>query len=68
MDIVAKYNGSSEAAHAHIDDDRYDMAKYGAAGKPKLDLLDQLGGCSISYKCTIHLCSANTLYGYCCQV
>ncbi len=25
MDIVAKYNGSSEAAHAHIDDDRYDM-------------------------------------------
>ena len=26
MDIIAKYNGSSEAAHAHIDDDRYDMA------------------------------------------
>ncbi len=27
MDIVAKYDGSSEAAHAHIDDDRYDMAE-----------------------------------------
>ena len=27
MDIIAKYNGSSEAAHAHIDDDRYDMAE-----------------------------------------
>ncbi len=27
MGIVAKYNGSSEAAHAHIDDDRYDMAE-----------------------------------------
>ncbi len=27
MDIITKYNGSSEAAHAHIDDDRYDMAK-----------------------------------------
>ncbi len=27
MDIVAKYNGSSEAAHAHIDDDRYDIAE-----------------------------------------
>ena len=26
MDIVAKYNGSSEAAHAHFDDDRYDKA------------------------------------------
>ena len=26
MDIVAKYNGSSEAAHAYIDDDRYDKA------------------------------------------
>ena len=28
MDIVAKYNGSSEAAHAHIDDETsYDMAE-----------------------------------------
>ncbi len=27
MYIIAKYNGSSEAAHAHIDDDRYDMAE-----------------------------------------
>ncbi len=27
MGIVAKYDGSSKAAHAHIDDDRYDMAE-----------------------------------------
>ncbi len=26
MYIIAKYNGSSEAAHAHTDDARYDMA------------------------------------------
>ncbi len=27
MYIIAKYNGSSEAARAHIDDDRYYMAE-----------------------------------------
>ncbi len=27
MDIVTKYNGTSKSAHAHIDDDRYDMAE-----------------------------------------
>ncbi len=27
MDAIAKYNGSLEAAHAHIDEDRYDMAE-----------------------------------------
>ncbi len=27
MYIIIKYNGSSEAAHAHIDDDGYDMAE-----------------------------------------
>ncbi len=27
MDAIVKYNGSSEAAHAHIDDNRYNMAE-----------------------------------------
>ncbi len=45
MDIIAKYNGSSEAAHADIDDDRYDMAGWSAADQPELDLTDQLQGC-----------------------
>ncbi len=34
MDIIAKYNGTSEAPHAHIDDDRYDMVECDAAGQP----------------------------------
>ena len=40
--IAAKNNGTLEAAHARIDDDRYDMVECGAAGQPKLDLSDQL--------------------------
>ena len=28
--IAAKYNGSLEAAHAHITDDRYDMVECGS--------------------------------------
>ncbi len=46
--IAAKYNGPLEAAHALIDDDRYDMGLCGAAGQPKLDLSDQLRLCSIA--------------------
>ena len=41
-------DGQLEAAHAHIDNDGYDMVKWGAAGQPKLDLSDQLKGCSIT--------------------
>ena len=33
--ITDKSNETLEAAHAHIDDDRYDMVECGAAGKPK---------------------------------
>ncbi len=39
--IAAKYNGPLEAAHAHNDDDRYDMVDCGAAGQLILDLSDQ---------------------------
>ncbi len=31
--ITAKSNETLEAAHAHIDDDRYDMVECGAAGQ-----------------------------------
>ena len=40
--IVAKSNETLEAAHAHIDDDRYDMVECGAAGQIRLDLSNQL--------------------------
>ncbi len=50
-----------EAAHAHIDDDRYDMVECGAAGKPTLDLSDQLRGCSIPSTHNYRLSSANML-------
>ena len=33
--ITADYNGPLEAAHAHIDDDRYDSVECGAAGQPQ---------------------------------
>ncbi len=49
-DIATKYNGPLEAAHAHIDDERYDMVQCGAAGQPKLDLSDQVRRCSITFK------------------
>ena len=34
--IAARYNGPLEAAHAHNDDDRYNMVDCGAAGQLKL--------------------------------
>ncbi len=40
--IATEYNGQLQAAHAQIDNDRYDMAECGAAGQPTLDLSDQL--------------------------
>ncbi len=36
--ISAEYNGSLEAAYAHIDDDRYDIVECDTAGQPTLDL------------------------------
>ncbi len=40
--IAAEYNEPLQAAHAHIDDDRYVTGICGAATQPKLDLSDQL--------------------------
>ncbi len=40
--IAAKYNVLLEAAHAFIDDDRYDMDSWCAAGELRMDLSDQL--------------------------
>ena len=40
--INAGYNGPLEAAHAHTDDDRYDLVGCGAAGQLTFDLSDQL--------------------------
>ncbi len=37
---VTENNGPLEAAHAHIDDDRYDMVECGAAGQPKFSQSD----------------------------
>ncbi len=36
--IATKSDGLLEAAHAHIDNERYDMIECVAAGQPKLDL------------------------------
>ncbi len=40
--ITGEHNDPVEAAHGHIDDDRYDMVEFGAVGQPRLDLSDQL--------------------------
>ena len=50
-----------EAAHAHIDDDRYDMVECVAAGQPEVDLSDQPRGCSIASMTVIRLSSINLL-------
>ena len=42
-------DGSLDAAHAHIDDDRYDMVECGAAGQLKLDLSDHFLDCSMGF-------------------
>ncbi len=59
--IATEHNGTQKAAHANIDDDRYDMDEYGAAGQPRLDLSDQLRGCSIASEHAIRLSSANVI-------
>ena len=39
MAIVSECIGPLEAAHTHIDDDRYDMVEYSAVSHSILDLL-----------------------------
>ncbi len=46
--IATNYIEPLEAAHAHIDDERYDMGLSGTPGQPNLDLLDQLWRCSVA--------------------
>ena len=62
--ITAEYNGPLEAAHDQIDDDNDEMVIFSAAGQLKLDLSDQLRGCSIASTYTILLISANVLVCY----
>ena len=45
--IAAKCNRPSEAAHDHIDDDRYGVVKLCAVGKLRFDLSDQLRATNI---------------------
>ena len=45
--ITNEYEEPLEAAHARIDDDRYDLVECAAAGQPTLDLSNQLLGCGI---------------------
>ncbi len=59
--IAGKYNDPLEAAHAHIDDDRYDMVEFGAAGQLRLDLSDQLRACGSASTDVIRLGSNNVL-------
>ncbi len=59
--ITTEYNELLKAAHVHIDDDRYDIVEDGAAGRPKLDLSDQLRCCSIAFKYVTQLSSSNVL-------
>ncbi len=48
--IATEYNGPLEAAHAHIDDDRYDIVQSGAGVQPEIDLSEQLGRSSVTCK------------------
>ena len=59
--ITIEYNELLQATHVHIDDDRYYMVECGAAGKPTLDLSDQLQGCSIAPTHNYRMSSANVL-------
>ncbi len=53
--IVAKHARPLEAAHAHFDDDGFDMVECGDSGHLKLDLSDQLRVCSIASAHVIRL-------------
>ncbi len=57
--IAAKYNGPLEPAHAHIDDDRYDMDSWYAACELRMDLSNQLLVCCIASTDVIRLGSNN---------
>ncbi len=61
--IAIKYNGPLQAAHAHIDDDSYDMVvQSNATGKLKSDTSDQLRSCNIALTYAISMSSADMLH------
>ncbi len=62
--ITGEHNNPLEAAHAHIDDDRYDMVEFGDAGQPRLDLSDRLRAYGIASTDVIRLGSINVLPSY----
>ncbi len=62
--IVAKHAKLLETAHAHFDDDRFDMVECGDSGHLKLDLSDQLRVCSIASADVIRLRCADELLYY----
>ncbi len=64
--IAVKCIDPLKAAHAHIDDDRYDMVEFGAAGQLRLDLSNQLRACGIASTDVIRLGSNNVLLKYRC--
>ncbi len=66
--IATNNNGPLEAAHALIDDDRYDIAGCGAIGRLQLDLQVQLHGRSITSTNASRMSIANVLVYYCHRV
>ncbi len=62
--IAAEYNEPLQAAHAHIDHDRYVMGICGAAMHKKIDLSDQLRRRGITSASSIRLRSANVFVYY----
>ncbi len=62
--ILTEFNVPLEAAHALINDDRYDMDECGAGGQLKLDLSDQLRVCRIASTYARRLSSANVILYY----
>ncbi len=61
--IATDYNGSLEAAQAHIDDDRYDMIIECGSASSSLTWTSsgQLRGCSIGSTIATRMSSANVL-------
>ncbi len=62
--IIGEYNDPLQAAHAHIDDDRYDMVEFDAVGQPRLDLSNRLRAYGIASTDVIRLASINVLLWY----
>ncbi len=62
--IWTEFNVPLEAAHALINDDRYDMVKQSFARQLKSDFSDQLRVCRIAFTYARRLSSANAILYY----